>query len=114
MEAQEAREPYDVEHRLRLSPSPEGEGAMAVFEIYIKTTPERLWEAITDPQQRARYSFGVETRSDWTPGSTYKASVPGVVDINLDSGAIGSASEADARRRAAAANRAVDSVRAAR
>src|SRR3954468_11836631 len=32
-----------------------------VFEIYIKTTPERLWEAITAPQTRARYTFGVET-----------------------------------------------------
>jgi uncharacterized protein YndB with AHSA1/START domain len=52
-----------------------------VFEIYIKTTPERLWEAITDPKLRAKYSFGVETSSDWTPGSSYKASVPGVVDI---------------------------------
>jgi uncharacterized protein YndB with AHSA1/START domain len=52
-----------------------------VFEIYIKTTPERLWEAITDPELRARYSFGVQTDSDWTPGSGYKASVPGVVDI---------------------------------
>src|SRR3954447_12066862 len=31
-----------------------------VFEIYIKTTPERLWEAITDPEMRAKYSFGVE------------------------------------------------------
>ncbi len=28
-----------------------------VFEIYIKTTPERLWQAITDPEQRAKYSF---------------------------------------------------------
>ena len=27
-----------------------------VFEIYIKTTPERLWEAITDPDLRAQYS----------------------------------------------------------
>jgi uncharacterized protein YndB with AHSA1/START domain len=52
-----------------------------VFEIYIKTTPERLWEAITDPKQRAKYSFGVETTSDWTPGSSYSASVPGVIDI---------------------------------
>jgi uncharacterized protein YndB with AHSA1/START domain len=53
-----------------------------VFEIYIKTTPERLWEAITDPEMRAKYSFGVETRSDWTPGSSYKASVPGAgIDI---------------------------------
>src|SRR6184192_2353245 len=42
-----------------------------VFEIYIKTTPERLWEAITDPSTRAKYSFGTETRSDWTPGSSY-------------------------------------------
>ena len=45
-----------------------------VFEIYIKTTPERLWEAITDPQMRAKYSFGVETHSDWTQGSSYRAS----------------------------------------
>jgi uncharacterized protein YndB with AHSA1/START domain len=54
---------------------------VAVFEIFIKTTPERLWEAITDPKMRAKYSFGVETHSDWTPGSEYKASVPGVIDI---------------------------------
>jgi len=53
----------------------------AVFEIFIKTTPERLWEAITDPEARAKYSFGVPTHSDWTPGSTYRAGVPGVVDI---------------------------------
>ena len=48
-----------------------------VFEIYIKTTPERLWEAITDPELRAQYSFGVGTRSDWTPGSRYEAFHPG-------------------------------------
>jgi uncharacterized protein YndB with AHSA1/START domain len=59
----------------------EGAGVLTVFEIYIKTTPERLWEAITDPEMRAKYSFGVETRSDWTPGSTYEGSVPGVIDI---------------------------------
>ena len=59
----------------------DGAGSMTVFEIYIKTDPERLWEAITDPQMRARYSFGVETRSDWTPGSRYEAGVPGVIDI---------------------------------
>src|SRR4051794_23514463 len=40
-----------------------------VFEIYIKTTPERLWDAITDPATRARYNFGAGARSDWTPGS---------------------------------------------
>jgi uncharacterized protein YndB with AHSA1/START domain/DNA-binding transcriptional ArsR family regulator len=55
---------------------------VAVFEIFIKTTPEKLWEAITDPDLRAKYSFGVETRSDWTPGSSYKATAAGgEVDI---------------------------------
>jgi uncharacterized protein YndB with AHSA1/START domain len=44
-----------------------------VFEIYIKTTPERLWEAITDPELRQKYSFGVGVDSDWTPGSSYEA-----------------------------------------
>ena len=52
-----------------------------VFEIYIKTTPERLWEAITNPEMRAKYSFEVGTESEWTIGSSYKASVPGVIDI---------------------------------
>jgi uncharacterized protein YndB with AHSA1/START domain/DNA-binding MarR family transcriptional regulator len=47
-----------------------------VFEIYIKTTPERLWEAITDPQMRARYNFGVGTQSDWTTGSRYESAHP--------------------------------------
>jgi uncharacterized protein YndB with AHSA1/START domain len=49
---------------------------VGVFEIFIKTTPERLWEAITDPKQRARYSYGVETRSDYTPSSRYEAVHP--------------------------------------
>ena len=43
-----------------------------VFEIYIKTTPERLWEAITDPELRAKYSFGVGVQSDWKQGSGYE------------------------------------------
>jgi len=53
----------------------------AVFEVFIKTTPERLWAAIVDPEQRKKYSFGVETHSDWTAGSEYASKVPGVVDI---------------------------------
>src|SRR4051812_44801116 len=57
------------------------EGTTAVFEIFIKTTPERLWEAITDTEMRAKYSFGVQTSSDWTPGSEYTSGVPGVIDI---------------------------------
>jgi uncharacterized protein YndB with AHSA1/START domain len=47
-----------------------------VFEIYIKTTPERLWEAITDPELRSQYSFGVRVESDWTAGSSYEGVHP--------------------------------------
>jgi uncharacterized protein YndB with AHSA1/START domain len=59
-----------------------GRGTMTAFEIYIKTSPERLWEAITDGEMRKRYSFGVGVESDWTQGSGYRAGVPGVVDIS--------------------------------
>jgi uncharacterized protein YndB with AHSA1/START domain len=47
-----------------------------VFEIYIKTTPERLWEAITDPGMRSIYTFGVGIESDWAVGSRYEAVHP--------------------------------------
>jgi uncharacterized protein YndB with AHSA1/START domain len=48
-----------------------------VFEIYIKTTPERLWEAITSSDMRQKYTFGVGVDSDWTTGSRYAAVHPG-------------------------------------
>ena len=47
-----------------------------VFEIYIRTTPERLWEAITDPEQRAKYNFGMGVYSDWKPGGRMEMTAP--------------------------------------
>ncbi|HEV3231483.1 MAG TPA: SRPBCC domain-containing protein [Candidatus Dormibacteraeota bacterium] len=47
-----------------------------VFEIYIKTTPERLWEAITNSELRSKYNFGCRITSDWTAGSRYQQSHP--------------------------------------
>jgi uncharacterized protein YndB with AHSA1/START domain len=47
-----------------------------VFEIYIKTTPDRLWEAITDPQMRSKYNFGAQVKSDFTTGSHFEQSTP--------------------------------------
>jgi uncharacterized protein YndB with AHSA1/START domain/DNA-binding transcriptional ArsR family regulator len=52
----------DLKHRLE-SPMEK------VFEIYIRTTPERLWQAITDPEIRSKYHFGARVESDWTPGA---------------------------------------------
>jgi uncharacterized protein YndB with AHSA1/START domain/DNA-binding transcriptional ArsR family regulator len=59
----------DLKHRLE-SPMEK------IFEIYIATTPERLWEAITDPQIRAKYNFGAAVRSDWAPGSRLEMVAP--------------------------------------
>jgi uncharacterized protein YndB with AHSA1/START domain len=42
-----------------------------VFEVYIRTTPERLWEAITDGDIRRQYSFSAETS-----GETVEADPP--------------------------------------
>jgi uncharacterized protein YndB with AHSA1/START domain/DNA-binding transcriptional ArsR family regulator len=55
----------DLKHRLERQME-------KVFEIYIRTTPERLWEAITDPELRAKYNFGAGVQSDWTPGSHFE------------------------------------------
>jgi uncharacterized protein YndB with AHSA1/START domain/DNA-binding transcriptional ArsR family regulator len=47
-----------------------------VFEIYIRTTPARLWEAITDPEIRSKYNFGAGVVSDWKPGSRLEMGHP--------------------------------------
>jgi uncharacterized protein YndB with AHSA1/START domain/DNA-binding transcriptional ArsR family regulator len=56
----------DLKHRL------EDRTMVKVFEIYIKTTPERLWQALTDTEMRRKYTFGAMVTSDWTPGSRYQ------------------------------------------
>jgi uncharacterized protein YndB with AHSA1/START domain/DNA-binding transcriptional ArsR family regulator len=43
-----------------------------IFEIYIKTSPERLWQAITDPEMRSKYNFGAVVTSAWTQDSRYE------------------------------------------
>jgi uncharacterized protein YndB with AHSA1/START domain len=48
-----------------------------VFEIYIRTTPERLWEAITDSETRSKFQFGLHVTSDWTTGSRFQLAQPG-------------------------------------
>jgi uncharacterized protein YndB with AHSA1/START domain len=57
-----------------------------VFEIYIRTTPERLWEAITDPEIRPKFQFGNTIASDWTQGSRFEITNPGAPGMVLGDG----------------------------
>ena len=43
-----------------------------IYVTYIETTPEKLWEALTDGDFTERYWFGVRLRSDWKVGSTFE------------------------------------------
>ena len=57
-----------------------------VYVTYIRTTPEKLWSALTDAQFMKQYWFGVHGESQWKPGSPWKL-VSGDGQI-LDSGEI--------------------------
>ena len=72
-----------------------------VFEIYIKTTPEMLWKAITDPEMRSKYNFGIGVRSDWKAGSRFEGAAGGRVILE------GENLEVDAPRRLVQAFRAL-------
>lgn len=41
-----------------------------VYATYIATTPEKLWEALTNGEFTKKYWFGNEVQSDWKVGST--------------------------------------------
>src|SRR5580704_13164276 len=44
-----------------------------VYVSYIRTTPEKLWSALTDDVEfMKQYWFGTYCESAWTPGSSWK------------------------------------------
>lgn len=43
-----------------------------VYVTYIRTTPEKLWAAITKPEFTRQYWAGVENVSDWKEGSKWE------------------------------------------
>jgi uncharacterized protein YndB with AHSA1/START domain/DNA-binding transcriptional ArsR family regulator len=54
-----------------------------VYTTYIHTTPERLWQALTDPVFTRRY-WGVAFQSDWQVGSTMTLDQDGVTIADPD------------------------------
>jgi len=43
--------------------------AKHVYELYVNTTPDELWAAITDPDRTERYWRGLRIESTWEPGA---------------------------------------------
>jgi uncharacterized protein YndB with AHSA1/START domain len=43
-----------------------------VYVTYIRTTAERLWEALTEPEFTRQYWMGTHQESEWTVGSSWK------------------------------------------
>lgn len=57
-----------------------------VYVTYIRTTPEKLWSALTNVELMTQYWFGVRCESRWTAGSSWKLEYPD--GRNTDAGEI--------------------------
>jgi uncharacterized protein YndB with AHSA1/START domain len=54
--------------------------ASFVYTTYIATTPEKLWQALTNSEFTKQYFFGREIVSDWQVGSSFKLMIKDKVD----------------------------------
>ena len=43
-----------------------------VYVTYIRTSPDKLWSALTDAEFMKQYWFGTHCESKWTAGSSWK------------------------------------------
>jgi uncharacterized protein YndB with AHSA1/START domain len=56
-----------------------------VYVTYIRTTPEKLWHALTTPEVIKQYRFGMSVESEWKAGSAWRMYADGSL---MDSGEI--------------------------
>jgi uncharacterized protein YndB with AHSA1/START domain len=47
-----------------------------IYVIFIRTTPERLWSALTDADTMKQYWFGMHQETDWQAGSSWQMVFP--------------------------------------
>jgi uncharacterized protein YndB with AHSA1/START domain len=47
-----------------------------VYVTYIRTTPEKLWRALIDPEFTRQYWVGTWQDCEWKPGSSWKIMIP--------------------------------------
>ena len=47
-----------------------------VYVTYIRTTPEKLWQALIDPEFTRRYWCDTHQESDWKEGASWRIMIP--------------------------------------
>jgi uncharacterized protein YndB with AHSA1/START domain len=47
-----------------------------VYVIYIRTTPEKLWQALTEPEFTRKFWVATVQECEWRPGASWKLVVP--------------------------------------
>jgi uncharacterized protein YndB with AHSA1/START domain len=52
------------------------EKSQFVYVIYIRTTPEELWQALTDSNVIRKYFCGTTHESEWKPGAAWRVLIP--------------------------------------
>lgn len=46
------------------------------YVTYIRTTPEKLWRALIDPEFTRRYWAATWQESEWKPGASWRSMIP--------------------------------------
>src|SRR5881275_846766 len=52
------------------------ENNVQMYQVFIRTTPEKLWQALTDGEVTKKYFFGEEIHSSWKAGSEWHSTSP--------------------------------------
>ena len=63
------------------TPMPSIAAPAFVSSIYIRATPEAIWRALTETDVTVRYYYGNAIESDWRPGSAYRMTLDGDLQI---------------------------------
>ena len=51
-------------------------GSKFVYVVLIRSTPEKIWEALTKPEFTRQYWAGTTQKSEWTKGSVWQVYTP--------------------------------------
>jgi uncharacterized protein YndB with AHSA1/START domain len=76
-----AATPIDLQHTQEGDPMPTTAAPAHVFAIHIRATPEAIWRAMTETDSTLRYYYGNAVETDWNPGSPYRMTMDGELQI---------------------------------